>query len=412
MDYIILSIPVFFILIGLELIISRLGKSQLYNFHDTISNISCGIASQLTDVLLKTLLVVMFVFIYDHYKIWEIPNNWITYILLFIGIDFFYYWFHRWSHEISLLWGAHIVHHQSEEYNFSVALRQSSIQGFFSMFFYLPLAFIGFNPVAFLTINAFQTLYQFWIHTKTINRLPRWIEYLFNTPSHHRVHHGRNPKYIDKNHGGTLIIFDRLFNSFQAEEEEVVYGVTKPLANWNPIWANFDWYADIWNDIKKPIGWKNRMRILFNEPGWRPHELGGPQHPVDITPEEVQKYNTILPSSAHIYLLLQYLLILGFTSYFLFQLAELSRIEQLVAGAFVALSILSISNLSNIWKFSVELEFLRLLLFVPLLYLIFNSVSYVYIIGAVLVILSVIHLARLVPQFKKGVIIPARLEAN
>ena len=158
-----------------------------------------------------------YLYLFKHYAIFDISNSFFNYALLFIGIDFFYYWFHRLAHEVSLFWGTHIVHHQSEDYNLSVALRQSSFQGFIAMFFYLPLAIIGFNPIAFVTINAFQTLYQFWIHTKTINKMPRWFEFVFNTPSHHRVHHGRNPKYIDKNHGGTLIIFDRLFGSFQAE---------------------------------------------------------------------------------------------------------------------------------------------------------------------------------------------------
>jgi sterol desaturase/sphingolipid hydroxylase (fatty acid hydroxylase superfamily) len=129
-------------------------------------------------------------------------------------IDMLYYWFHRYSHEINAFWGAHVVHHQSEEYNLSVALRQSAFQGFISAIFYFPLAILGFDPVAFAILGTFQTLYQFWIHTEAIQKMPVWFEFVFNTPSHHRVHHGRNPEYIDKNHGGTLIIFDRLNQNF------------------------------------------------------------------------------------------------------------------------------------------------------------------------------------------------------
>ena len=131
--------------------------------------------------------------LYENFALLQIEDSLVTYILLFIGIDFCYYWFHRMAHEVNLFWGTHIVHHQSEEYNFSVALRQSSLHAFVATSFYLPLAIIGFNPIAFITISSFQTLYQFWIHTKTIDRLPTWVEYVFNTPSHHRVHHGRNP---------------------------------------------------------------------------------------------------------------------------------------------------------------------------------------------------------------------------
>ncbi|RLD17506.1 MAG: sterol desaturase family protein, partial [Bacteroidetes bacterium] len=163
MNYIILSIPIFFILIGVELLVSKLQHSGLYRFNDAVSNISCGVMQQIVGVLAKTVMIVGYIYLYDHFRLFELPATWWIYVLLFIGVDFFYYWFHRLSHEINILWGAHIVHHQSEEYNLSVALRQSTFQGFFSIVFYLPLAIIGFNPIAFVTINAFQTLYQFWI---------------------------------------------------------------------------------------------------------------------------------------------------------------------------------------------------------------------------------------------------------
>ena len=273
--------------------------------------------------------------------------NWITWILLFIGVDFFYYWFHRLAHEISLFWGTHIVHHQSEEYNLSVALRQSAFQGFVSMVFYFPLALVGFNPISFVTISAFQTLYQFWIHTKAIKKMPTWFEYIFNTPSHHRVHHGRNPKYIDKNHGGTLIIFDRLFGTFQEEEEEVIYGVTKPLASWNPVWANFDWYVDMWNDLKKPMSWKDRVRLLFNKPGWLPDHLGGYRAPHEIRKEENKVYDTEIPNGLNYYILFQYVVVLGITTVFLFNLDNFPLLQQLLIAGFI---ILSITNLGGIFE--------------------------------------------------------------
>ncbi|MBK8505187.1 MAG: sterol desaturase family protein [Saprospiraceae bacterium] len=178
------------------------------------------------------------------------------------------------------------------------------------------MALLGFNSIAFVTINAFHTLYQFWMHTKAIYKMPRWFEYIFNTPSHHRVHHGRNPKYIDKNHGGTLIIFDRLFGSFQTEEEEVIYGVTKPLASWNPVWANFDWYADMWRDLKMEMNWSDRFRLLVNKPGWLPAHLGGYRAPQEVRVGQVSLYDTAIPLGLNYYILFQYLIVLGVTSGF------------------------------------------------------------------------------------------------
>ena len=232
------------------------------------------------------------------------------------------------------------------------------------MIFYLPLALIGFNPVAFVTISAFQTLYQFWIHTKAIDKMHPWFEYLFNTPSHHRVHHGRNPKYIDKNHGGTLIVFDRWFGTFQPEEEEVVYGVTKPLKSWNPIWANFDWYADMWKDLKKPMRWLDRLRYLFKKPGWLPDYLGGYRSPHDIKAESATVFDTRIPLPLNYYILGQYLIILLITSVFLFNIDELEYIQQLGVGAFILWTITNMGGLFESKRWAYTLEIVRLLFFV------------------------------------------------
>lgn len=362
MDYIVLSIPIFFILIGVEVLISKLRHSGWYRFNDAVTNISCGIAQQITGVLAKTVLIVGYVYLYNNHRFFTIENNVITFVFLFIGIDFFYYWFHRLAHEISLIWGTHIVHHQSEEYNLSVALRQSSFQGFFSMIFYLPLALIGFNPISFVTVNAFQTLYQFWIHTKAIDKMPTWFEFIFNTPSHHRVHHGRNPKYIDKNHGGTLIIFDRIFGTFQREEEEVIYGVTKPLSSWNPVWANFDWYVDMWNDLKKDMNWSDRIRLLFKKPGWLPDYLGGYRSPQEIKPGEAKIYDTSIPIGLNYYILFQYLLLLLITSLFLFNLDSFKRGEQLLISIYIILTIASIGGIFEKKRWAFILEVIRFIM--------------------------------------------------
>ncbi len=368
LNLITLSIPAFFILIVVELIIDKFKKSHLYRMNDTVSNLNAGIVSQVVGIFTKILTLGVYIWLYNNYRIFnEIPNTWYTYILLFIGVDFFYYWFHRMSHEVSVLWGTHVVHHQSEEYNLSVALRQSATQTFGSFWFYLPLALIGFSPILFATIAAIQTLYQFWIHTRLINKMPTWFEYVFNTPSHHRVHHGVNLKYIDKNHGGTLIIFDRIFGTFQIEEEEVHYGVTSQLKSWNVAIANFDYYAWIVQQLSKVKNSKDFLLVLIKPPGWRPEYLGGAIVPKEIDVDR-KLYDADAKPKMHIYIAIQFILMLLFVSYFLFQVEKFSVQKQLVATFFVVLSAITIGSLFENNKWIRWLEIFRLLIIIPVLY--------------------------------------------
>ena len=245
-----LAIPVFFLLIGLEIWIERRERRHdsgrtLYRLNDTINDLACGTIQQLAGVFGKTVPFAGYILIFERFRLTTLDTgSWAHWAVAFLGLDFFYYWFHRASHEVNFLWAAHIVHHQSEEYNLSVALRQSAVQQFLGAPFYWPLAFLGVPPMMFLALDAFDTLYQFWIHTRTIGRLG-FLDAVLNTPSNHRVHHGSNAKYIDRNHGGVLIVWDRLFGTYQREEEEPAYGVTRPLANWNPLWANVQYAGEL-----------------------------------------------------------------------------------------------------------------------------------------------------------------------
>ncbi len=364
---IVYSIPAFFILIAIELIIDKIKKTHLYRLNDMVSNINTGIVQQVTGVLLKILNIGVYIWIYDNYRITTIPLTWYSWILLLLGVDFFYYWFHRLSHEVSVLWGTHVVHHQSEEYNLSVALRQSATQVFGSFWFYLPLAFMGFDPIAFITVAQIQTLYQFWIHTRLIKKMPAWFEYVFNTPSHHRVHHGVNPKYIDKNHGGTFIIYDRIFGTFQEEEEEVHYGITSQLKSWNIAIANFDYYGWIVKQLTHVKNIKDFFLVLLKPPGWRPAYLGGPIIPKEIdTTREL--YDADTKPTMHIYIVVQFILLLAFVSYFLFGIEKFNFEKQLVGIAFIVLSTITIGTLFEQRKWAAILEVIRLLLAIPVLY--------------------------------------------
>lgn len=193
---IVLSIPIFFILIGIELLVERFTHRNLYRFPDAIANISCGITSQLSGLFLTIFGIGTYQIIFEKLSFFVLEKTWLYWLGLFLLVDFAYYWAHRMSHEINLFWGGHVVHHQSEDYNLSAPLRQSSIQVIWAFAFSLPIAFLGFQTIDFALISAFITLYRFWIHAETIGKIG-WFEYVFNTPSHHRVHHGRDPKYID-----------------------------------------------------------------------------------------------------------------------------------------------------------------------------------------------------------------------
>lgn len=360
-DYIALSVPVFFVLIGIELAWSFYKKFDYYRLNDSIANLSQGIGQQLTGIFMKTALFFGYKYIFEHWRLFDFPQTIWVWILLFIGVDFFYYWFHRMSHQVNALWAAHIVHHQSEEYNLTVALRQSWFQGWFSWVFYLPLAFLGFDPLMFLTLSAFNTLYQFWIHTRLIKNMGP-LEYILNTPSHHRVHHGSNPKYIDKNHAGTLIIWDRLFGTFQKEEEEVYYGITTPLASWNPLWANVHYWDELWNTAKKSPRWADKINVFIKPPGWFPEHLGGFKSAPEIDTDKYQKYNPIIQRTRIPYVVFQFLVGLTTAIPILFLYETLPVLAVVTGVVYVIFTLVTCSALLEEKKWQVKFEYGRLVL--------------------------------------------------
>lgn len=371
-NYIALAIPFFFLFIGIEYWFSKVRHLDLYRFNDAITNLNCGIGQQIIGVFLKTATILLYVYCYDHYRFTTIPDTVWTWILLFVGVDFFYYWFHRLAHEISVLWGSHVVHHQSEEYNLTVALRQAWIQGIFSSSFYLPLAFMGFHPVAFVTINSFQTLYQFWIHTKTIHKLPAWFEYVFNTPSHHRVHHGVNPIYIDRNHGGTLIVFDRLFGTFQEEQEEVVYGITQQPNSWNPLWLNVEYWINMAKDMSKATNWKDKWGIFWHTPGWKPAELTTVASAKSFNAKSFHKYDTHIAHSLNYYILVQHIVTLFGTTLFLFKGDFLSYMWRYLVALMLLHLLINVGGLLENKTWAFRSEWIRLLLLVVIAIYLYN----------------------------------------
>jgi len=231
----------------------------------------------------------VFSWFYGH-RLLTIPTTAATWAVLFFLEDATYYWFHRTSHNCRYFWASHVIHHSSEEYNLGTALRQTwtgTVSGSFLFWIWLPL--LGFHPVMIMTLQSISLLYQFWIHTESIGRLPRWFEWLFNTPSHHRVHHGADIKYLDMNHAGILIIWDRIFGTFQTEEEPPTYGLTTNLNTYNPFRIAFhEWYCLV-TDIRSATRWTDRVQYLFRPPGWKHDGTGKTTRVLRQTGEEADR---------------------------------------------------------------------------------------------------------------------------
>lgn len=308
MEYIVMAIPVFFLLIGIEYVLSLITRRQLYRLNDSINDLSMGTIDQVGGVLFKVGVFALYLVLYKNARLIDMPADsvfvWVT---CFLVKDFAYYWAHRMSHEVNVGWATHIAHHQSEEYNLSVALRQGVFQQFFFGWFYLPMALIGFPPVVFITCSAFNTIYQFWIHTRAIGKLGP-LEWVLNTPSHHRVHHGRDLKYIDRNHAGVFIIWDRMFGTFQEEEEEPNFGLVTPLRSWNPLWAQVHYFVKLARTAGAAPDWRDKIRVWFKAPSFVPKgmETIGPSAQDRWNSGEYKKYDPLMPTGLKPYIALHF----------------------------------------------------------------------------------------------------------
>ncbi|MGI9592497.1 MAG: sterol desaturase family protein [Myxococcota bacterium] len=265
------AVPFFLITLALEAVASRLHPERArrgYEWRDTVTSLSLGVANVLVSATLKLGMVGLFLLAWQH-RLFEIPNAWWAWLLLFLAEDLCYYAFHRAGHEIRFFWAAHVNHHSSTHYNLSTALRQSWTTPLFGPFFWLPLALLGFHPAMIITQQAISLIYQYWLHTEFIRSLGPF-EAVFNTPSHHRVHHGRNVEYLDRNYGGILIIWDRLFGTFEPEGSPVDYGLTKNLHTFDPIQVGFHEWIAMARDVRRAASLREALGRIFRPPGWSP----------------------------------------------------------------------------------------------------------------------------------------------
>jgi len=269
---IIYAIPFFVLAMLLEFFVTSAKNIKSYTAKDAFSSIAMGLGNVFIGFVSKLFVFAALYYVYENLRIFTIPITWWSFIILFFLDDFSYYWFHRTSHENRFFWASHVVHHSSKHYNLSTALRQTWTGSFYSFIFWLWLPLIGFHPGIIIFQMSISLLYQFWIHTELIQKTPKWIEFFFNTPSHHRVHHGSNPIYLDRNHAGILIIWDKLFGTFQPElkSEKVKYGLVVNIKTYNPIFIAFNEWGALFKDLNtKNISVKNRIRYLYKPPGWK-----------------------------------------------------------------------------------------------------------------------------------------------
>ena len=315
MNLIALAVPFFLLALLLELAVDRFRRTGYYRSNDAINSLSAGILSESTGYFTKFLQYTIWGLVLSNFALFDIERSWFDasasgialWVLAGVLWDFCYYWNHRLGHEISILWAAHAVHHQSEEYNLSTALRQTSSSFIFSWIFYVPLFLIGFPADVLITVAALNLIYQFWVHTQQIRRLGV-LDRILVTPSNHRVHHAQNEAYIDKNYGGIFILWDRLFGTFaeEADDDPVIFGVRKPLANWNPIWANFQVYDYLLFDAKHTRRWQDKIGVWFRRTGWRPADVAEayPKSAVDL--DNFQKFDPKISSFRRAYVMMQF----------------------------------------------------------------------------------------------------------
>ncbi|KAJ7372313.1 hypothetical protein OS493_019757 [Desmophyllum pertusum] len=363
-DYLNEAVPFFLGAIAVEYILAFLTNLPRLRLNDAFSSISAGVFSQLSKIIILSAELVLYLFVYNNFHLvslpWDSPGTW---YLCFIGVDFLYYWFHRAAHEINIMWAAHQVHHSSEDYNLTTALRQSVVQNYTSAIFYMPLA-LAVPPSIFFVHAQFNMLYQFWIHTEVVRSLGP-LEYILNTPSHHRVHHGRNPYCIDKNYGGTLIVWDRMFGTFQAEtDEKVAYGLVHPLASWDPIWTQLCHLCHIWKTFWETPGLKDKLSVLLKGPGWT---SGKPRlgDPADLPEIEypIQRYDSSLSYWGNLYVLVHFAV--AIVAYQLL-IARRMVMSQLHALGVISYFIFTISSIGAIFDnkwYAPYMELFRCLLF-------------------------------------------------
>lgn len=357
------AIPLFVFFIGLEYYLSLRQQKKVHQFADSATNVGVGIAERLSDLYVSSLFYYVFDFIHQHFALFDIRENAWTFILLFLATDLVWYWYHRFAHEINLFWGVHVVHHQSEEFNYTVAARITVFQALVRGAFWCVLPLIGFSAEMITVLLLIHGAYPFFTHTQLVGKLG-WLEYIFVTPSHHRVHHASNEIYLDKNYGDVLIIWDKIFGTYVEESEKPVYGLTKPLKSYSFLWQHFHFLMEIALSVKKTPGFLNKLGVIFGRPANFDPDVRGQLEAIFISqhPEVVVSYRM------RIYVIAQLFVI----SVFLFFLILLDQYWpasiRVGGGVFILLSLINIGAILEKKTWVLYLEYARICALILMFY--------------------------------------------
>ena len=347
-----LAVPAFFILIFIELIYGLVSGKSNYRLNDTFTSISLGLISRYIPLLGLGIQGAAFAYVAQYYnlKLFSPSSLWV-WIFAFFLYDFCYYWMHRLHHEVKVLWATHVVHHHGEEFNLSTALRQTSTGFLWKWIFYLPIFIVGIPPEVFVTVAGVNLVYQFWVHTEHIPKLG-WYEYVFVSPSNHRIHHAQNKHYVDANYGGVFIFWDRIFGTYKEEMKELkpIYGTAKPLRSWNPFKANFDIFREMLLDSFRTKSFKDKIGVWFSRPNWRPEDVKIEYPIIKNDLENFEPYNPEVSSQVKIYGWIQLLFLLVISGVITSTVGAQTYLETslfaLILVASVTISLMAFENFS------------------------------------------------------------------
>ncbi len=362
-NYIALAIPVFFVFIAIELAVGWKKGQKLYHFSDAITDMACGVSEQTVMFFFTVLLLGGYQYLYDRWRLVTFPAHSIAaWVVGFFAVDVAYYWWHRLSHRVNFLWAVHVVHHQSEDLNLAVALRQAILTDFTQWPFYGVLALAGIPTVVFVTTASLSTLYQFWIHTELVGKLGP-AEKVINTPSAHRVHHAVNTRYLDRNYAAVLIIWDRLFRSYEPEVEPPIYGLSKPLRSFNPLWAQFHYWVEMAEMARKAPGFWQGLQVFWRGPSWQPPWITQQLEDVGhMTRETFQKYLPPASLGTKLYVGVHFVYIVAATFGLLMWGTRFPTVPLAVFVALILVSLQSWGALLESKRWAVPLELARLAL--------------------------------------------------
>jgi alkylglycerol monooxygenase len=359
--YLAYAIPLFVILMVIEFWITKKQGRKLHNFQDTIANLNVGIAERLTDCFTAGIFYFVYDYLNQHFGIFNIQSGIISWVALFLVTDLLWYWYHRLGHEVNILWGLHIVHHQSEEFNFTVSARITIFQAMARTFFWSLLPIIGFSAEMITVVLLVHGIYPFFTHTRTVGKLG-FLEYILVTPSHHRVHHACNEQYLDKNYSDMFIIWDKIFGTFAEEVEEPVYGLTKPIKSYSFLWQHFHYLLELLHACKQTPGLKGKLRILLSKPETLDpniRELLEPKFLVQVAQE-------VSSTRFRNYIVIQISVVLVSLFYLIYNQEQLPTLVQVFTSLIILVTLVNCGAILEQRRWVFYLEYSRLLLFIPI----------------------------------------------